>query len=63
MFLQGLVVLQTCLLTHIQILKFTSHEIRINADINDRTSVTAGVFMSDTDTYRIKPVYLSRFSR
>ena len=26
----------------------TSHEIRINADINDRTSVTAGVFMSDT---------------
>ena len=27
----------------------TSHEIRINADINDRTSVTAGVFMSDTE--------------
>ena len=25
-----------------------SHEIRINADINDRTSVTAGVLMSDT---------------
>ncbi len=26
----------------------TSHEIRINADINDKMSVTAGVFMSDT---------------
>ena len=27
----------------------TSHEIRVNADINDRTSVTAGVFMSETE--------------
>ena len=27
----------------------TSHEIRINADINDRTSLTAGFFMSDTE--------------
>ena len=27
----------------------TSHEIRLNADINDRTSVTAGVFMSETE--------------
>ena len=26
----------------------TSHEIRINADINDKMSLTAGVFMSDT---------------
>ena len=30
-------------------LEVTSHEFRINADINDTTSLTAGVFMSDTE--------------
>ena len=30
-------------------LEVTSHEFRINADLNDTTSVTAGVFASDTE--------------
>jgi len=30
-------------------LEVTSHEFRINADLNDTTSLTAGVFMSDTE--------------
>ena len=30
-------------------LEVTSHEFRINADLNDSTSVTAGVFASDTE--------------
>jgi len=30
-------------------LEVTSHEFRINADINEKTSLTAGVFMSDTE--------------
>ena len=30
-------------------LEVTSHEFRLNADINDTTSLTAGVFMSDTE--------------
>ena len=30
-------------------LEVKSHEFRINADINDSTSLTAGVFMSDTE--------------
>ena len=30
-------------------LEVTSHEFRMNADINDTTSLTAGVFMSDTE--------------
>ena len=30
-------------------LEVTSHEFRINADINDSTSLTAGVFVSDTE--------------
>ena len=30
-------------------LEVKSHEFRINADINDTTSLTAGVFMSDTE--------------
>jgi len=30
-------------------IEVTSHELRINAPINDKTSLTAGVFMSDTE--------------
>ena len=30
-------------------LEVTSHEFRINTDINEKTSLTAGVFMSDTE--------------
>ena len=30
-------------------LEVTSHEFRVNTDINDTTSLTAGVFMSDTE--------------
>ena len=30
-------------------LEVTSHEFRINADLNDSTSITAGVFASDTE--------------
>ena len=30
-------------------LEVTSHEFRLNADLNDTTSLTAGVFMSDTE--------------